>query len=98
MKSAVIKRSIVVSGHKTSVSLEDAFWEGLREIARGQNITISALVGDIDRTRQQSNMSSAIRVFVFERLRAPASQSGGKTQESSESGRALLPLTRSSAA
>jgi len=98
MKSAVIKRSIVVSGHKTSVSLEDAFWEGLREIAREQNLTVSALVGEIDRTRQQSNMSSAIRVFVFERLRARASQSGGKAQESSENGRALLPLTRSSAA
>jgi predicted DNA-binding ribbon-helix-helix protein len=98
MKSAVIKRSIVVSGHKTSVSLEDAFWEGMREIAREQDVTISNLVGEIDRSRQQSNLSSAIRVFVFERLRTPAPRSAGHAQESIENGTALLPLTRSSAA
>ena len=72
MRAAVFKRSIVISGHKTSVSLEDAFWQGLREIAQEQGITISFLVGEIDRERRHSNLSSAIRVFVFERLRGPA--------------------------
>jgi predicted DNA-binding ribbon-helix-helix protein len=48
MKSLVVKRSVVVAGHKTSVSLEDAFWNGLKEIASGRNITLSALVTAVD--------------------------------------------------
>jgi predicted DNA-binding ribbon-helix-helix protein len=59
MKSLVAKRSIVAAGHKTSVSLEDAFWEGLKEIARGRNITLSELVAAIDSGRRQGNLSSA---------------------------------------
>jgi len=59
MKSLVAKRSIVAAGHKTSVSLEDAFWEGLKEIARGRNITLSELVGAIDSERQHSNLACA---------------------------------------
>lgn len=69
MKSAVIKRSIVIDGHKTSVSLEDEFWDGLRELAERGSITLSTLVGNIDRDRTSCNLSSAIRVFVFNRLR-----------------------------
>ncbi len=69
-KSAVIKRSIVIDGHKTSVSLEDEFWDGLRELAEREAITLSTLVGNIDRVRTSCNLSSAIRVFVFNRLRA----------------------------
>jgi predicted DNA-binding ribbon-helix-helix protein len=75
MKSGVVKRSIVISGHKTSVSLEEAFWQGLREIAHGQGVTLSFLVGEIDKSRRQNNLSSAVRVFVFERLRASDSSS-----------------------
>jgi predicted DNA-binding ribbon-helix-helix protein len=75
MKSGVVKRSIVISGHKTSVSLEEAFWQGLREIAHGQGVTLSFLVGEIDKSRRQDNLSSAVRVFVFERLRASDSSS-----------------------
>jgi predicted DNA-binding ribbon-helix-helix protein len=97
MKSAVIKRSIVISGHKTSVSLEDAFWQGLREIVRVQGATISSVVGEIDRSRQHDNLSSAIRVFVFERLRAPLLNSTIPVQESIENGQAPIPLARSSA-
>ena len=59
MKSLVAKRSIVAAGHKTSVSLEDAFWEGSKEIARGRNITLSELVGAIDSERQHSNLACA---------------------------------------
>jgi len=66
MKSLVAKRSIVAAGHKTSVSLEDAFWEGLKEIARGRNITLSELVAAIDSGRRQGNLSSAIRLFVLD--------------------------------
>jgi len=69
MKSAVTKRSIMLDGHKTSVSLEDAFWTELKEIARLQGVTVSSLVAAIDATRKQSNLSSAIRVFVLEHLR-----------------------------
>lgn len=78
MKSPIVKRSIVIGGHKTSVSLEDAFWQGLKEIALGQRTTLSNTVGEIDRTRQQSNLSSAIRLFVLDRLRAQISN--GATQ------------------
>jgi predicted DNA-binding ribbon-helix-helix protein len=70
MKSPVVKRSIVVAGHKTSVSLEDAFWEGLKEIATKRRMTLSALAGTIQAQRQQANLSSAIRLFVLEFYRS----------------------------
>ena len=70
MKSPVVKRSIVVAGHKTSVSLEDAFWEGLKEIATKRRMTLSALAGMIQAQRQQANLSSAIRLFVLEFYRS----------------------------
>ena len=65
MKSPVVKRSIVIAGHKTSVSLEDAFWRSLKEIAVGQRTTLSDLVAAIDTERQHGNLSSAIRLFVL---------------------------------
>ena len=64
LKSVVIKRSIILDGHKTSVSLENEFWEGLREIVSAKKMTVSDLVGQIDRERDNCNLSSAIRVFV----------------------------------
>ena len=66
MKSPVVKRSIVIAGHKTSVSLEDAFWRGLKEIASGRDMTLSDLVAAIDAERQHGNLSSAIRLFVLD--------------------------------
>lgn len=66
MKSPVVKRSIVIAGHKTSVSLEDAFWKGLKEIATGRNMTLSDLVASIDTDRHYGNLSSAIRLFVLD--------------------------------
>jgi predicted DNA-binding ribbon-helix-helix protein len=66
MKSPVIKRSIVIAGHKTSVSLEDAFWRGLKDIAVNRRITLSDLVGAIDSERQHGNLSSAVRLFVLD--------------------------------
>jgi predicted DNA-binding ribbon-helix-helix protein len=75
MKSPVIKRSIIIDGHKTSVSLEDAFWSGLKEIAQAQGATLSQTVTEIDRMRQGSNLSSAIRLFVLDWARSE--KSGG---------------------
>ena len=69
MKSPVIKRSIVIAGHKTSVSLEDAFWKGLKDIADDRNVTLSDLVSSIDTDRQHGNLSSAIRLFVLDHYR-----------------------------
>jgi predicted DNA-binding ribbon-helix-helix protein len=65
MKSLVIKRSIVIAGHKTSVSLEDAFWKSLREIANERGGSLSELIDSINADRKFSNLSSAIRVFVI---------------------------------
>jgi predicted DNA-binding ribbon-helix-helix protein len=70
MKSPVVKRSIVIAGHKTSVSLEDAFWKGLKEIATGRELTLSDLVATIDTDRHHGNLSSAIRLFVLDHYRA----------------------------
>ena len=72
MKSPVVKRSIVVAGHKTSVSLEEAFWNGMKEISNERNLTLSELVGEIDGHRQQGNLSSAIRLFVLDYFRKRA--------------------------
>jgi len=72
MKSPVVKRSIVIAGHKTSVSLEDAFWTCLKEIAGSREITLSDLVASIDTDRRQGNLSSAIRLFVLDHYRAQA--------------------------
>ena len=70
MKSPVVKRSIIVAGHKTSVSLEDQFWKGLKEIAGKRLITLSTLVDTIDAQRQQGNLSSALRLFVLDYYRS----------------------------
>jgi predicted DNA-binding ribbon-helix-helix protein len=69
MKSPVVKRSIVIAGHKTSVSLEDAFWKALKEIAGERHLTLSDLVATIDTERQHGNLSSAIRLFVLDHYR-----------------------------
>jgi predicted DNA-binding ribbon-helix-helix protein len=77
MKSLVVKRSIVIAGHKTSVSLEEPFWLGLKEIAQGQHVTLSNMVGDIDTRRRQGNLSSAIRLFVLDNVRTRVSGFNG---------------------
>lgn len=74
MKSPVVKRSIVVAGHKTSVSLEEAFWSAMKEISSARDLTLSELVGEIDSRRQQGNLSSAIRLFVLDHFRKRAEQ------------------------
>jgi predicted DNA-binding ribbon-helix-helix protein len=71
MKSSILKRSVVIGGHKTSVSLEEPFWIDLKQIARTHHVTLSALITQIDATRdEQSNLSSGIRVFVLRHFRS----------------------------
>ncbi len=72
MKSTIVKRSVVVAGHKTSVSFEDEFWSALKEIAGGRLTTLSDLIGAIDKQRQHSNLSSALRLFVLDFYRSQA--------------------------
>ena len=70
MKSSVVKRSIVIDGHKTSVSLEDPFWNDLKRIAHARRLTLSELVAKIDALRERGNLSSAIRLFVLHSFRS----------------------------
>jgi predicted DNA-binding ribbon-helix-helix protein len=72
MKSPVVKRSIVVAGHKTSVSLEEAFWTSMKEISATRSMTLSDLVSEIDKARKQGNLSSAIRLYVLDYFRTRA--------------------------
>ncbi len=75
MKSPVIKRSIVIAGHKASVSLEDEFWRGLKDIAIARHVTLSDMVASIDSERRHGNLSSAIRLYVLNHYR-----SGGRAE------------------
>jgi predicted DNA-binding ribbon-helix-helix protein len=83
MKSPVVKRSIVIAGHKTSVSLEDAFWTGLKDIAGTRNMTLSELVASIDADRRQGNLSSAIRLYVLDHFRAHGGSRAAEGRDSS---------------
>ena len=65
MKSLIVKRSVVLGGHKTSVSLEDAFWKSLKQIAASGKMTVSELLTAIDSGWHHGNLSSAIRRFVL---------------------------------
>jgi|AmaraimetFIIA100_FD_contig_61_8362005_length_405_multi_5_in_0_out_0_1 predicted DNA-binding ribbon-helix-helix protein len=69
MKSAIVKRSVVIAGHKTSVSLEDPFWKALKEIAALNRVRLCDLVAFVDAQREHANLSSAIRMFVLAELR-----------------------------
>jgi predicted DNA-binding ribbon-helix-helix protein len=72
MKSLIVKRSIVLAGQNTSVSLEEQFWQGLKDIATSRGTTLSDLIGSIDRKRKHDNLSSALRLFVLNHYRARA--------------------------
>ena len=66
MKSLIRKRSVILRGHKTSISLEDGFWDGLGDIARERGIKVGALIALIDHDRSDSNLSSAVRLHVLD--------------------------------
>ena len=88
MKSPVAKRSVVIGGRKTSVSLEEPFWSILKEICAHRGITLNQLVSAIDTNRQQGNLSSAIRLFVLDYFKTRAA--GEAAPHSSPSSRRSL--------
>ncbi len=71
MSGTVKKRSVEIAGHRTSLSLEEAFWRALKRIAAQDGVSINSLIERIDRERA-GNLSSAVRVYVLERLKAEA--------------------------
>jgi predicted DNA-binding ribbon-helix-helix protein len=71
-KSLIVKRSILIAGRKTGVSVEDAFWKGLKEVAADRNMTPSDLVTTINSKRERDNLSSAVRLFVLDHYRRQA--------------------------
>ena len=81
IKSFAVKQSVNIKGRRSSVSLEGAFWNALKEIAVAQNITAAALVSKIDSERDATNLSSAIRVYVVEHYRL-AANAGADQQQS----------------
>jgi len=98
MRSPVIKRSIVIAGHKTSVSLEDAFWKSLKEIATEQRTTLSDMVASIDSQRRHGNLSSAIRLFVLQHFQTQTNGHGGSGDDVQRAGAQglLAAVTKSS--
>jgi predicted DNA-binding ribbon-helix-helix protein len=81
MKSSVVKRSVKIGGHTTSVSLEDAFWIALKEIAGGRDMTLADLIASIDAEREHANLSSAIRQFVLNYFRIQINEETGARDE-----------------
>lgn len=69
--SGIVKRSVTIAGHRTSVSLEEPFWDALQDIARERGRSVQALIAELDAGRGAQNLSSAIRVFVLAAVRAP---------------------------
>jgi predicted DNA-binding ribbon-helix-helix protein len=79
--STVVKRSIELARHKTSVSLENEFWEGLGEIARNRNVPIAVLIEQIHNNRTGSNLSSSIRLFVLNYFKTVSRPSPSNTTQ-----------------
>ena len=65
MRSSVVKHSVVVGGHNTSISLEEEFWQGLRQVASSRHTTMSKVLAEIELNRREGNLSSHIRLFVL---------------------------------
>ena len=70
MGFGIVKRSVSIASHRTSIALEEPFWEVLREIAEREKLSVQALIGRIDAERGEQNLSSAIRVFVLTDVRS----------------------------
>ena len=73
--AAVRKRSVTIAGHRTSFSLEEAFWQALKDQARAEALSLAALIEKIDRDRR-TNLSSAVRVYLLERARDARKRGG----------------------
>jgi len=91
MKSAIIKRSVVIDGHKTSVSLEEPFWTAVREMAEAEQLGVSGLLRQIDLQRRHANLSSAIRVYVLEQMRARAAAAERRADKPGSAGSSWRP-------
>jgi predicted DNA-binding ribbon-helix-helix protein len=76
----VVKRSLVIAGHRTSISLEDAFWRRLRRIAAERGLSLNRVAAMIDASRAGANLSSAIRVFVLEAVDLAGDSAGRRDQ------------------
>ncbi|MCA3563881.1 MAG: ribbon-helix-helix domain-containing protein [Methylocystis sp.] len=66
----IIKRSVMIAGHRTSVSVEQAFWDHLKRLAEARGLSTGALIAEIDQGRKRQNLSSAIRLYVLEQVAA----------------------------
>ncbi len=69
-----VKRSLTIAGHRTSISLEEPFWQALRQVAREKRKPLPALIFQIDAQRNKTNLSSAIRVYLLEYFRERAAK------------------------
>jgi len=69
--SGIVKRSVSIAGHRTSVTLEAPFWDALKDIAGQRGSSVQQLIGTIDAGRGEQNLSSAIRLFVLAAVRNP---------------------------
>jgi predicted DNA-binding ribbon-helix-helix protein len=86
MKSRVVKRSIMIAGHRTSVSIEEAFWVALKDIALSRKTTLCELVASIDSGREQGNLSSAIRLFVLDQFQTRIDQGSAQRCDTAGAG------------
>ena len=73
MGTGIVKHSVSIAGHRTSISLEEPFWDALRRTAEARAVSVQSLIGRIDAERGEQNLSSAIRVFVLRTLQEGAS-------------------------
>lgn len=96
--SVVLKRSIMISGHKTSVTLEDAFWQSFKAIALSRRMTVNDLIQVIDSQRLQSNLSSAVRLFVLDYYQALSKQTNRSGFKEAMIVRENLPTTENPSA
>ena len=80
MNSAIVKRSVSLGGHKTSISLEDAFWNYLKEIAESRGVSVSVIVAEIQAQDRRTNLSSATRLLVLEHACARCADAEGRTE------------------
>lgn len=69
LDARVIKRSVRIAGHPTSISLEEPFWAELRRIADERGVSLNGLIATVDAKRRRANLSSALRLFVLADLR-----------------------------
>ena len=84
MNSPIIKRSIILHAHKTSVSLEQPFWLELKSIAAERQVPLHRLIAEVDEKRQRGNLSSALRLFVLAKYRPAAADASARRHDPHE--------------